>query len=372
MNAFATLQRLLLVTAFLFGFAVTASAQSVVFGPGLESTLGTLLPDETLTVVVTFEGDGPVDAGRLTAVEALGITRGITFHSLPVMGVAATAAQVYELARLPGVRSIWPNHPLTYYNHDARRLTGVERVRTDASLRNAQGVPFSGKGVGVVVNDSGIDGTLPDLKFGENLVENVLGTTNLNAVDALLPVTYTEGVINTDLGSGHGTHCAGTVGGTGASSGGLHAGVAPGADLIGYGSGAVIFVLDGLGGFDYALTHQFDNDHAPIRVHTNSWGSSGDFDPNDLPTAQLIVPNPEEKEVKARVFKLAQEIGIEIPKQHAHDELGIPVAEEGEDVLTPNLELRAGAGQKDDNGREQERDYDAEDETRRTDRKIND
>ena len=95
-----------------------------------------------------------------------------------------------------------------------------------------------------------------------------------------MPVTYAEGLANTDLGSGHGTHCAGTIGGTGERSNGLYRGVAPGADLVGYGSGAVLLVLDAVGGLDYAATHQFSFDH-PIRVTSNSWGSSGPFDPTN-------------------------------------------------------------------------------------------
>lgn len=65
---------------------------------------------------------------------------------------------------------------------------------------------------------------------------------------------------------------------TGAKSAGKYMGVAPGANLIGYGSGAALFVLDGLGGFDYGITNQF---LYGIRVITNSWGTSGTFDPYD-------------------------------------------------------------------------------------------
>ena len=77
---------------------------------------------------------------------------------------------------------------------------------------------------------------------------------------------------------GHGTHCAGIVGGTGQRSGGLYAGVAPGAKLIGTGSGAGLFILNALGGFEWALANQFQYN---IRVISNSWGSSGPFDPDD-------------------------------------------------------------------------------------------
>lgn len=271
----------LVVMILVMATAEEGFAQHAVFGPGLQSILQSSEPTQHLAVVVTFRGESPITDDHLLAVRSTGITRGVTFKSLPIMGVLATPDQIRALAQQDGVRSIWPNAELTYFNEDARGLTGVDRLRDDSSLRSAAGLPFSGDGIGVVVNDSGVDGVLPDLTYGENLVENVQGLTNLNAYDEMLPVTYTGGLINTDLGSGHGTHVAGTVGGTGASSNGRFAGVAPGADLIGYGSGAVLLILDAIGGFDYAITHQFDGDHAPIRAITNSWGSSGAFDPND-------------------------------------------------------------------------------------------
>jgi serine protease AprX len=114
-------------------------------------------------------------------------------------------------------------------------------------------------------------------------VQNVEAAANLNAFEpTLLPITYVENVPNTDSTGGHGTHVAGIVGGTGALSNGKHEGVAPGANLIGYGSGAGLFLLDTLGGFDYTLTHQTQYG---IRVITNSWGTTSDvatdFDPND-------------------------------------------------------------------------------------------
>lgn len=261
----------------------TPSFAAAVIGKSLQTKLANLADTQALEVIVTFEGDGPLAETELSALDALGVN-GLYFQALPIAGVVATADQIDAIAHLAGVRSVWLNEPVNLFNDEARALTGVDRMQADANMRNAIGLPYSGKGVGVVINDSGIDGTHPDLTYGEKTVQNVMGATNLNAYDDLLPVTYVEGVPDTDIGSGHGTHVSGTAAGTGAASGGQYAGVAQGADLIGYGSGAVIFVLDTLGGFDYALVNQFRYN---IRVVNNSWGQSGTeapFDP-DNPTS---------------------------------------------------------------------------------------
>jgi serine protease AprX len=54
--------------------------------------------------------------------------------------------------------------------------------------------------------------------------------------------------------------------------------VAAGAMLFGCGSGYGLFVLNALGGFEWSLSNQFLYN---IRVISNSWGSSGPFDPNN-------------------------------------------------------------------------------------------
>ncbi|GAC1374164.1 MAG: hypothetical protein NVSMB30_16800 [Hymenobacter sp.] len=237
------------------------------------------LSSATAEVIVTFNGDGAPQPAQLSALQQLGITKGIMFRALPIAGVIATAAQVNALAQNPEVRSLYINKKLDYYNYDDTNLTGVKRLRNDpqTTARNG-GTPVSGRGIGVLINDSGVDGTHDDIKFGTHLVQNTLGTTNLNSVDSMLPVTFVEGVPNTDTNSGHGTHCTGIVGGNGSKSGGKYEGVAPGASLLGYGSGGALLILDAIGGFDYALTHQFQYN---IRVVSNSYGTSGAFHPND-------------------------------------------------------------------------------------------
>lgn len=263
------------VALLLVGISAGAAFGQATVDPELRDALRT---NPTAQVVVTFVGSGAPQFAQLNVLQGLGITKGITLQALPVAGIVATAAQVDALAQNPQVRSLYINKQLDYYNFEDTHLTGVKRLRADQTMtaRN-NGLPVSGRGIGVLINDSGVDGTHDDIKLGTHLVQNTLGSTNLNNLNAMLPVTYIENVPNTDNNSGHGTHCAGTVGGNGTKSSGKYEGVAPGASLLGYGSGGALLVLDALGGFDYALTHQYQYN---IRVISNSFGTSGAFNPN--------------------------------------------------------------------------------------------
>lgn len=275
--------RIVPLFAAILGLALlsAAPASAATIGASLQSALAEASASDRLEVIVTFEGEGGLSEAQLDALREVGVG-GRHLHMLPIAGVVATPAQVAAIGALPGVRSVWLNERVELENGDATALTGAQRLRTDANLRAASGLPVSGRGIGILINDSGIDGNHPDLQFPTKTVQNVYGGANLNAQDALLPITWVEGVPDTDIGSGHGTHVAGIAGGTGAASGGRYAGVAPGADMIGYGSGAVLFILDTLGAFDWALVNQFRYN---IRVINNSWGSPGDantpFDPDD-------------------------------------------------------------------------------------------
>ncbi|MEX0900528.1 MAG: S8 family serine peptidase [Gammaproteobacteria bacterium] len=256
-------------------------ALATTVGTSLEHKLDTVDASELIEVIVSFDGEGgPTDA-QLATLRDLGLT-GRYLHTLPIAGVLATPAQIESLRTAEGIRSLWLNEALTLDNGETTALTGVKKLQTDQNLRTPMGLPVSGKGIGILINDSGVDGNHPDLQFPTKTVQNVYGGANLHAQDELLPITWVEGVPDTDIGSGHGTHVAGIAGGTGAASGGRHAGAAPGADMIGYGSGAVLFILDTLGAFDWALVNQFRYN---IRVINNSWGSPGDmatpFNPDD-------------------------------------------------------------------------------------------
>ena len=262
---------------------LSSSLSAKSFGPELQGLMSTAAVHDVFEVIVTFEGEGAINTERLNIIESAGVIGGVSFKQLPIVGITATKAQIEQIYTSNKVRSVWYNAPLSLENDGATQITGVDRLRADSTMRS-QGTPFSGRGIGVVVNDSGVDGTHSDIKYPNHVVQNALAQTNLHSLSDILPITYQEDTANTDIAGGHGSHVAGIIGGNGAMSIGKYQGVAPGAKIIGYGSGAGLFILDTIGGFDYALTHQYDYN---IRVISNSFGSTSDtgtdFNP-DHPT----------------------------------------------------------------------------------------
>src|SRR5262249_51727087 len=274
---------------------VSVAASAAKLSPALASQLASL-PDAANVgvVIVSFNTSAGLDASHLDLLRNVGITRGVTLQQLGMVATPATAGQVRALVNNSAVRSVWSNDQLTYFLNQARVLCGVDRVRIDPSFTRAnRGLPLAGQGnFSVVINDTGIDGTHQDLHYPTHVIQNVQIVTDTCVLSQgsptppcpsapeqrFTPLLTIENVPDPDTHVGHGTHCAGIVAGTGQASGGLYAGVAPGANLIGCGSGAVLLVLNALGGVEGSLSNQFLYN---IRIISNSWGGGGPFDPND-------------------------------------------------------------------------------------------
>ncbi|HKY92665.1 MAG TPA: S8 family serine peptidase [Nevskiaceae bacterium] len=272
----------LVVSTVLLPLPAQAAAR---IAPTLLEQLSTARAGVPLQVIVTFEGKAPLRKPQLDALRALGV-EGFHLSRLPMAGVLATPEQVRQIARLDGVRSVYPNSRLSYEDAEANVMTSVTQAQAEPLLRGPGDLAYDGTGITVLVNDSGVDGTHPDLKYPTKVLQNALAhgslLNDLSGIKLFKPI---EGVPNTDAGGSHGTHVAGIVAGDGTASDGLFKGAGAGASLIGYGSGAVLFVLDSLGGFDYALKIVDEHPEYNLRVVTNSFGNTGDvgtpFDPED-------------------------------------------------------------------------------------------
>lgn len=154
---------------------------------------------------------------------------------------------------------------------------------------------LDGTGVTVAIIDTGADALHPDLgNVKKNYeVAGVLGndptqvyislTPNGIDVETSIVERHVDGIgthWNTDE-YGHGTHCIGTIAGTGADSDGNLRGMAPKATIISYGASAGINLPFTLEAYDHVIASKRDG-LADIRVLSNSWGSSsyGPFNPN--------------------------------------------------------------------------------------------
>lgn len=251
-----------IAAALLFSSAVQADA---LISKDLESRLATASSHQ---VIVTFTDRSQMS--RLAGIAA--VIRPL--KELPMAGAVLTTAQVQQVASWDGVESIYFNAPLKYFNYGAGEYTGGHIVHDRIGLK--------GKGITVAVIDSGIDGNHPDIKFGKTTVQNVKIVGDLDLAGATV---YLENLPDTDTSSGHGSHVAGIVAGTGEASindprrSRYYAGIAPEASLLGLGTGEGINILFALEGFDYALANQA---RYGIDIITNSWGSSVSvYDPNN-------------------------------------------------------------------------------------------
>jgi serine protease AprX len=204
----------------------------------------------------------------------LGTLAGVTeavhgFVKVPAAVVVAPAGAQALLRALPGVQGVYANEQYHWLSDLATQASGASQVWDDLG--------WTGQGIGVAVMDAGLDGTHPDLcaqaafcrGTGIKTVQNVkiVGRQDY-AVD---PVVVVPDLVNTDTGSGHGSHVAGIAGGFGTAGTDptKYRGVAYGSQLVGVGVGDVVEAVNVLAGFDYILQNAATYN---IKVINNSWG----------------------------------------------------------------------------------------------------
>lgn len=181
----------------------------------------------------------------------------LQMDALPMAGAIMTKQNIEKVAGYTQIYSVTLNQDLHYTLAESISYIKADQVWNNYNQRGGN------PDVTVAVIDSGIDGLHPDLPFGDKVIQNVKVTA--------LGVNV-EDVPTTDNTSGHGTHVAGIIGGTGAFSNGHYTGVAPEVGLIGLGAGEGINILTAVQSYDWVLQNHAEYN---IRVVNNSWGTSG-------------------------------------------------------------------------------------------------
>lgn len=170
-----------------------------------------------VTVIVQFRQ--MPDTTALAGMQSRGAAMRNRLHSIRAVTMRVPVSMLAELESNPNVAYVTPDRPVS--------LTATNEDYTTAVEADVAAAQFAqdGTGVGVAIIDSGV-ADHPDL-------HNAAGASR---------VVYSQSFVAGDSSTadryGHGTHVAGLIGGTGASSGPAHgypvtfAGVAPNVNII--------------------------------------------------------------------------------------------------------------------------------------------
>ncbi|MTV26643.1 S8 family serine peptidase [Nitriliruptoraceae bacterium ZYF776] len=234
----------------------------------LDTVLATIDPG-VLTegrALVHVADDADLDAA-VAAIDAAGAGVRSTYDAIDVVAVTGSRAALERVAAADEVARLERDAPIELFTATSHTATrGAELLDGEVTVG---GTVVDGSGIGVAVVDSGVDQIHPDLRgqVGENVKVLPLGLA------VPLPITDTISL------GGHGTHVAGTVNGTGAASGGTYRGAATGATVHSVSAGAFVSLAFALDGLQWVLDNH-DRVSPSIRVVNNSWGSSGEHDPD--------------------------------------------------------------------------------------------
>ena len=262
------LKRMALVACLLLSLPVAGESTVAGATPGLIAlAVAPPNPDGSSDGIATFGGAMPAPA-QIDGLRALGV-RVQDFRNLPLALLRGPRPAMFEAVARGLAADVYPNERLQTYS-----------VASDAAIRanEVHALGIDGAGVGVAVVERGIDATHPDLRNRVTHNVKIVDGSVAGAATQPLVVPVDQGPYNnSDTSSGHGTHVAGIVAGD--NTDGHVLGVAPGADLIGYGTGDAVFIFSVLSAYDDMLAHRSD---WRIRVVNNSWGSSFRlFDPDE-------------------------------------------------------------------------------------------
>lgn len=202
-----------------------------------------------------------------------------TFRELPMARVLLNKAEIAQVSGWAETRFIEPSRQQRLFNAEGRALTGAEEVQ--------QALGLNGAGVTLAIIDTGADGLHPDMgNVAKNyLVAGALGLDPTQVYVSLTPdgIDVETSIMESRNGSigtawntdeyGHGTHCIGTIAGTGADSDGHLRGMAPRATVISYATSTGINLPFTLEAYDHIIA-SVKAGESDIRLISNSWGTS--------------------------------------------------------------------------------------------------
>jgi serine protease AprX len=240
--------------------------------PYLDQKLSEVSATEELEIIVQFYDEVKHEDRQFLSYLGVQIER--EFTVIPAIYALAPRGAVLALSEYERTYWIEYNEQLEYLMDETTTSTNATKVWdsyiTDLTGKYAD--PIDGEGITVVVVDSGIDAGHPDLDYGEKVILNYKSD---------LDGAYTS-VENSDTSSGHGTHCAGTIGGNGDASAGSRRGVAPECKMIGISTGEAVAILNALGALQWVYDNSRPNANPyNIKVVSNSWGTNAPYNPED-------------------------------------------------------------------------------------------
>ncbi len=269
--------------------------------PGLARDLEQLPSATPYQAFVHFASLPPAD--RTELVEGHGLTVLYEYRAVDVVFASGSVGDFRALSREPAVIYMEENRKLDLLLDTSPWAVRVRAAHEEVSggpFLDPDGNPLDGRGVSIILVDSGVDATHPDLqpRVGKN-IKVVCTTPGLvdDATGACFgPVEFVDvgNAATTDSSSGHGTGVAGVAVGEGnASTGhypgaaphikGSFAGVAPGAKLHVYSVGEFAAVFNFTVAWDHIVSN-LDGFDPPARIVNNSFGEAGGatYDPNSL------------------------------------------------------------------------------------------
>jgi serine protease AprX len=237
---------------------------------------GVTMPSAALGWLVQFP-EGTKEEQMKRVAEDRGAQFMFSFQSLPVAYVLATDQQARDMEHDKRVAYVEREEPIFF--HDAESKLAIRHAQATNPVtgpKDGAGNPLDGRGIGIAVVDSGIDATHPDLGYAPTMPGGVV-VANYKVFS-----TQRVNMPNTDITSGHGTHVSAIVAGQGVGDASTK-GIAPAAKLYGLAIAEGSTTMWATQAFDWVL--QYHNQvNPPIRIVTNSWGTSGSFNPSSTLT----------------------------------------------------------------------------------------